>query len=44
MEQGKDYVGRKRDWKGKEFMFWKDESELPDYLIDNKEKWIHLFT
>ena len=38
-----DYVGRKYDWQGKPFMFWQDESDLPDYLKENKQKWINLF-
>jgi beta-1,4-mannosyl-glycoprotein beta-1,4-N-acetylglucosaminyltransferase len=25
------------------FKLWKDESQLPKYLIENKQKWIHLF-
>lgn len=43
IKNGEDYIGRKYDWKGNEFKMWIDESELPDYLIKNKEKWKHLF-
>jgi hypothetical protein len=43
MKNGEDYVGRKYDWQGKPFKFWVDESQLPKYLIENKQKWIKLF-
>ena len=43
MEFGIDYLGREMDWKGKPFTFWTEESELPQYLKDNKEKYKHLF-
>lgn len=43
MANGQDYVGRGRDWQGKPFEMWTDESELPQYLKDNKEKYKHLF-
>lgn len=43
IENGEDYLGRKYDWKGNEFKMWVDESELPDYLKENREKWKHLF-
>lgn len=43
MLNGKDYLGRSRDWKGQPFTFWVDESKLPEYLIQNKEKWKKLF-
>src|SRR3989338_6144829 len=33
----KDYIGRNR------FKFWTDEKELPKYLLENKEKYEHLF-
>ena len=39
MDVGEDYVGRQFDWQGNSFSFWIDESELPSYIIDNKEKW-----
>lgn len=43
MKEGKDYLGRSRDWQGKPFDFWIDEDELPEYLKVNKQKWIKLF-
>lgn len=43
MKNGEDYLGRVRDWKGKPFDFWVDESELPKYLLDNKEKYAKYF-
>lgn len=36
IEENQDYVGRP-------FEMWIDESELPTYIIDNKEKYGHLF-
>lgn len=43
MENGEDYVGRRRDWRGKEFNFWIDEVDLPKFILDNKEKYSHLW-
>lgn len=43
VELGQDYVGRSVDWQGKPFEFWVDEVDLPKYLLDNKEKYAHLF-
>ncbi len=43
MEKGEDYVGRGRDWQGNPFRMWWDEKHLPQYLLDNKAKWSHLF-
>jgi len=40
---GEDYVGRDRDWLGKEFKFWIDESDLPNYVIINKQKYARYF-
>jgi len=37
LEQGKDVLGRN------EFRFWIDESQLPKYLIDNKDKYKQYF-
>lgn len=42
MQRGEDYVGRGVDWQGKRFSFWEDESEWPQYLKDNREKYAHL--
>ncbi len=38
-----DYVGRRHDWQGKPFHFWTDDSELPKYLLDNREKYAKYF-
>ena len=43
MEANIDYLGRTADWQGKPFEMWVDETELPQYLIDNKDKWKHLW-
>ncbi len=43
IENGEDYLGRNRDWLGKSFEMWIDESELPRYIIDNKEKYVAYF-
>lgn len=43
MKNGEDYLGRRSDWKGKPFEFWVDESDLPEYLQENKNTWIKLF-
>lgn len=39
----KDNVEGSKDFLGRNFTYKIDESELPQYLIDNKEKWKHLF-
>jgi len=36
-------VRNNKDYRGRDFKFWTDESDLPQYLKDNKEKWQHLF-
>jgi len=33
----------KKDYMGRNFKFWLDESDLPKYILDNKEKYKHLF-
>lgn len=43
MKDGEDYVGRSVDWQGKPFVFHTSEVDLPQYLLDNKEKYKHLF-
>lgn len=43
IEAGEDYVGRSVDWQGKPFYYWFDEIDLPSYILDNKEKYAHLF-
>jgi len=42
IEQGKDFLGRPLDYYGKPFEFWVDESEWPEYLVNNKERYKHL--
>ncbi len=44
IKDGEDYVGRETDWQGKPFKFWEDEVDLPQYLLDNKDKYKHLWT
>ncbi len=39
IENGEDYVGRRRDWEGKPFEFYVDDTDLPSYIIDNKSKY-----
>ncbi len=43
MENGEDYLGRAADWKGQPFEMWLEEDNLPQYLLDNKEKYKHLW-
>lgn len=43
MEANIDFLGRLDDWQGNKFEMWVDESELPAYLLENKETWKHLF-
>lgn len=43
MEANIDYLGRAVDWQGKPFVLWVDESELPEYILENKNRWKHLF-
>lgn len=38
-----DFLGRDRDWKGNAFHMWVDESELPPYILENKDKYKHLW-
>lgn len=42
MEKGLDFLGRPLDYKGEPYKFWGDESEWPEYLKENKEKYKHL--
>ncbi len=42
MDNGLDFLRRARDYEGKPFTFWVDESNWPQYLKDNKEKYQHL--
>lgn len=43
MKEGEDYVGRQVDWEGKPFSFHIDEVDLPQYLLDNKNKYATYF-
>lgn len=43
IENNKDYVGRQTDWNGVPFSFWIDESELPNFILNNKNKYSHFF-
>jgi beta-1,4-mannosyl-glycoprotein beta-1,4-N-acetylglucosaminyltransferase len=43
MEFGEDYVGRSTDHLGHRFEFWLEEENLPQYILDNKEKYGHIF-
>lgn len=38
-----DAVAANRDHRGKNVKLWRDESDLPKYLLDNKEKWKRFF-
>ena len=43
IEKGEDYLGRTHDWLGVPFSYYIDESELPQYLLDNKERYKKLW-
>ncbi len=36
-------VKKNIDYRGRKYRYWIDESDLPEYLIKNKGKWINLF-
>lgn len=36
-------IKKNQDFIGRPFKFWKEEKDLPKYLLDNKEKYAHLF-
>lgn len=42
MEFGGDYLGRYANYQGEPYKFWLDESQWPEYLKANKEKYKHL--
>lgn len=44
MKDGEDYAGRSVDWEGNPFRMWKNEVDLPQYLLDNKEKYATYFS
>lgn len=43
IEKGEDYLGRTHDWLGTPFTYHIDESELPTYLLENKERYKKLW-
>lgn len=42
METGGDYLGRHANYQGQPYRFWVDESQWPEYLKENKDKYKHL--
>jgi hypothetical protein len=43
MDAGYDFLGRELNYQGKPFEFIEDDSQLPKYLLDNRDKWTNLF-
>lgn len=43
MEKGEDYLGRDADWRGEPFKMWIEEENLPAYILENKDKYKHLW-
>lgn len=43
MDANVDYLGRTHDWKGNPIVMWKDESQLPSYILENKELYKHIW-
>ena len=43
VENNIDYVGRRVDWLGNPFTFKVEDSNLPQFLKDNKQNYLHLF-
>lgn len=43
MQNGQDFIGRPNDWRGNPFSFRIDESDLPDYILKNKERYSSYF-
>lgn len=39
MEANIDFLGREKDWKGNDFKMWIDHSQLPEYILENKDKY-----
>lgn len=39
MDMNIDYLGRTHDWKGNPFVFWKDKTQLPRFILDNEGIW-----
>jgi len=42
IEKGLDYLGRPLDYQGNPFKFWIEEDNWPQYLKDNKHRFLHL--
>jgi len=38
-----DFLGRENDWQGNPFRMWKEEKDLPEYILKNKKQWKHLW-
>lgn len=38
-----DMIRSNKDFIGRKFKFWVDESDLPKFILDNKQKYAHLF-
>lgn len=38
-----DFLGRERDWQGNPFVLWADDSQLPEYVVENKQRYKHLW-
>lgn len=43
MENNEDFIGRPTDWLGRPFVFTVDATDLPRYIIDNKQKYVAYF-
>lgn len=43
INNGEDYLGRSHDWLGTPFSYHIDESELPQYLLENKARYKKLW-
>jgi beta-1,4-mannosyl-glycoprotein beta-1,4-N-acetylglucosaminyltransferase len=43
IERGLDFAGRPNDWQGKPFIFHVDDSDLPSFILDNREKYKFYF-
>lgn len=43
MKKNIDFLGRSHDYQGKPFVLWQDESELPEFILNNKDRFIHLW-
>lgn len=43
IKNNEDYLGRDKDWTGEPFKMWVEDIQLPEYIINNKEKYKHLW-